>query len=102
MTIEDIEKEVLEWHRETFPNATDEAIDDKLQEEVAELNGEIYFGDDKGKKANEIADVCIVSIAMLARMHTSLSAIIAAKLAVNKARTWGPEQPDGNRIKESK
>ena len=99
--LEDIEKEVLAWHRETFPNATDSAVVHKLKEESNELYEAVwycsYYGIDKDEIPAEIADVAIVSIALLSRMNTSLSAVIAAKLAVNKARTWGPETENGDR-----
>ena len=98
--IEDIEKQVAEWHQETFPNATNGAVYHKLYEEVQELKDELvcYLHYGKGPKdiPAEIADVAIVSIALLARYGTTLSAVIAAKLAVNKTRVWGA---DGTRVK---
>lgn len=101
MTIEDIEKEVLAWHRETFPRATFDAISDKIIEEAGELLDavEYYqrFDDKKQEIPLELADVAIAGIALLNRMGTSLSAVIAAKLATNKARVWGDQEPNGDR-----
>jgi len=99
MIIEDIEKEVLEWHRATFPRANGEAINKKFFEEVKELYASLRG---EGNTIEELADVCIVGIVLLDRIGSSLSECISNKMAINKARTWGPEQPDGNRIKESK
>jgi len=93
--IENIEKEVLNWQSSTFPNATKQAIFDKLHEEVGELYQETFLL--HSKTAEEIADVAIVSISLLNRMGTSLSAVIAAKLAINKDRTWGAETENGDR-----
>jgi phosphoribosyl-ATP pyrophosphohydrolase len=90
----DIEKEVLEWHRKTFPNATNQAVYEKLWEEVDELKQSCI---DSNNIAGEIADVCIVSITLLDRFGMSLSEIIKDKLEINKRRNWGEETENGDR-----
>lgn len=94
MIIEDIEKEVLAWHRETFPNATTEACYEKLREESQELL-EAFTGPESIE--DEIADVCIVAISLLNRFGMSLSGIIKNKLEINKCRKWGEEDENGDR-----
>jgi len=104
MTIEDIEKEVLEWQTNTFPCATMKAKMLKLREECIELIAAIEFGNYQ-QVVEEAADVFIVSVNIANDRrefedNVTMTRVIADKLAVNKARTWGPEQPDGNRKKE--
>jgi len=102
MNLHDIEKEVVAWHRETFPNATMQAITAKFDEEIHEMADEIVADDGDNifcdAAAAEFADMCIVYMAGLDRLgKPSLSSLIAAKLAVNKGREWGPETPSGDR-----
>jgi len=99
--LEGVEKEVVAWHRKTFPNATVEAISDKFDEESGEFfdvvlhNGLNYFSDEA---AAEFADKCIVYMAGLAKLgKPSLTSLIAAKLAINKGREWGAESENGDR-----
>ena len=95
MSIEDIEQEVLTWHRETFPRATDMAVIKKFTEEVRELYESVFL--DEGETPDELADVCITAIAMLGRHELKLSSVIREKLAINKSRTWGEETENGDR-----
>jgi len=91
----DIEKEVITWHKETFPNATTHAILAKLDEELDELQE----SDELDNFIEEIADVAIVAITFLNRQGTSLSEQIKYKLAINKSRNWGRELPNGDRVR---
>lgn len=95
-----IEKEVLEWHKATFPNATEDAVWKKLQEEAIELLDSIKFGIEFTEE--ELADVCIVAIRLFDFHGMTLFEIIRDKLEINKSRKWGPETPSGDRprIKE--
>ena len=54
-----------------------------------------------GNTIEELADVCIVGIALLNRIGSSLSECISNKMVINKARIWGPEDETGNRKKDS-
>ena len=59
----DIKKEVVSWHKETFPNATEKAITDKLLEEVSELMAEVLKKQmspqiDSHSIAEEVASPC--------------------------------------------
>ena len=86
----DIEKQVLDWHKETFPNSTNDAIREKYKEEIQELF-------EKPFDFYELADVCIVGIALLNRYGITLSEAIGAKLEINKNRIWGKETKNGDR-----
>lgn len=91
-----IQEKVVSWHRETFPNATNEAIEEKLIEEAEELIEALRY-----KKQHciieEIADVVIVSCALLGRFSADLSTVTLEKLTVNKNRNWGKETENGDR-----
>lgn len=92
----DIENKVLSWHGETFPNATIDAIDDKFDEELVEFIESMKQIDIE----EEFSDMCIVFMARQNKLgRRTLTQCIADKLAVNKARKWGPEEADGNRKK---
>ena len=94
--MEDIEKEVLSWHKKTFPNATNMAIENKLEEELIELEDRLIECN-IGESKKEIADVAIVAITLLNRYGTSLLEQIRDKLEINKGRTWGEEDSQGDR-----
>ncbi len=92
-------KEVIEWHMETFPNATKQAVLNKLREECLELVAAI--DGEYGHITEEIADVMIVSMAYVGRCKLrDLSDIIKFKLEINKNRAWGKETSDGDRPRE--
>jgi NTP pyrophosphatase (non-canonical NTP hydrolase) len=93
----EIEKEVLDWHRSTFPNATNTAVLEKLKEETLELLAELVKPSTRENTEKEIADVAIVSISLLNRWGTSLSDQIKLKLEINKLRSWGDEDKNGDR-----
>jgi len=101
MDFEGVEKEVVEWHRETFPAATIDAIEIKFHEETIEFCD--AAGDESGEIFNdesmeEFADMCIVYMAGLAKLGKPfLTSLIAAKLAINKGREWGKETENGDR-----
>ena len=101
MTIEDIEKEVIEWHRATFPNATLGAIEKKIAEELYEFGTVINTEGSKPKDYwNEFADVIITHMAYLAKSsngEVTLAGIINWKLDINRQREWGEETENGNR-----
>jgi hypothetical protein len=102
--MEDIEKQVINWHQETFPNATIMAIKAKFSEEVAEFNNSFdYYTSDlfNDESIEEFADMCIVYMSGLAKLgKPSLTSIIAAKLEINKARIWGKEVGNGDRPRD--
>ena len=102
----DLIKEILSWHKETFPNATEEAVSAKLLEETHELwcelvNHEITRSTkSEAEMLDEIADVFIVAtsyINMRSGGEVSILDIIEKKMERNKQRVWGPEDANGDR-----
>lgn len=102
----DIEKDINEFHRTTFPNATLNAVLFKLNEELVEAMMALVKGDYQ-HLLEELADVFVVSTALAARKdlfedNVSMTRVIRDKMAVNKARKWGKEDPvtgDRKRVK---
>jgi len=94
--MDELQKEIVKWHKETFPNATKKAIEDKLAEECGELTSAAFFLTDD-HVADEGADVVIVLCSLLDRMNLSLETIVRRKLEINKKRTWGKETSNGDR-----
>ena len=91
-----IQQQVVEWHRQTFPRATDQAIIDKLIEEAQELwsvDGEESFF----SMVEEVADVIIVACALFDRWGLDLKEEVLNKLEINKSREWGNETANGDR-----
>ena len=92
-----IEKKVLDWHKETFPNATDFAVWNKCQEEIREL---FYAGSYGNEYLSEVADVIITNMALINKMSAgsvSICDVIEWKLDINKSRKWGKEDLNGDR-----
>lgn len=94
-----IQRKILNWHLETFPNATEQAILDKLREEATELIEAIQPVNHKNI-AEEIADVFIVSTALFGRCGVSFEDVVRYKLEINKERDWGKETENGDRPRE--
>ena len=79
-----IEREIIAWHRATFPDVSVMDIQEKLYEEIMELQSPTSFDN----LIEEIADVCIVAIALLDREGKTLSGAIKDKMAINRTRKW--------------
>ncbi|HID69693.1 MAG TPA: DUF550 domain-containing protein [Desulfobacterales bacterium] len=92
--MKNIANEIIEWHRGTFPNATEKAILLKLTEESEEL---IKAIENDTNIIEEIADVVIVAVAFLARRRLWLEDVVSTKLDINKSRKWGDEDENGDR-----
>lgn len=93
--MDEIQKDIVNWHKKTFPNATDEALNDKLAEESLELLEALVLG--QGDVVEEIADVFIVSCTFLDRHGLSFADFVAKKMEINKKREWGEEVKNGDR-----
>ena len=99
----DIENQIVEWHRATFPRATLGAIFEKFEEEYREFYDESCELEEifRDHAIEEFADMCIVYMAGLAKLgRPSLFSYISAKLEINKARKWGKETANGDRIRD--
>jgi hypothetical protein len=86
-----IERDIIAWHRATFPDVTVDDIETKFYEERGEFEYEVdadlsFFSDDA---AVEFADMCIVYMTGLAKLGKKpLSEIIKDKMAINRTRKW--------------
>lgn len=95
--MENIEKQVIEWHREQFSWATIKDIENKFYEEHREFNTaqfetKSYLSDES---IEELVDMCIVMMAGLSKTgKPNLSEHIRRKLEINKNRKW---HKDGSR-----
>ena len=92
--MKNLQSMIKKWHVETFPNATNKAILNKLQEEMLELDNEISSD---ANITDELPDVCIVILAYCARNDIDLEELVNKKMYINKARTWGKENSEGDR-----
>jgi len=97
----DIEKDIVNWHRATFPRATPEAILDKLKEEMIEAYESLAYGNVQNL-LEEVADIFIVTCSLAARRelfedNVTMARVIQDKMTVNKARVWGAETANGDR-----
>lgn len=96
-----LEKNILEWHRDVFPNATLLAKTNKLTEECRELIESINGGDIQ-HALEEAADIFIVAVSIAGDRryfddNVNMCRIITDKMAINKGRDWGEELPNGDR-----
>ena len=91
-----MQKQIVSWHNETFPNATEKAIENKLVEEAKELIEAICFCESPAI-VEEVADVIIVASALLGRWEVDLETEVLRKLEINKSREWGIETQNGDR-----
>lgn len=96
-----LEKSIVQWHKETFPNATIQAIIDKLNEELHEAIDCLNDGNLQ-QMLEEVADVFIVACALAGRKQIfeenfSMYRVISDKMAINRGRAWGVELPNGDR-----
>ena len=90
-TIEGLRVAALEWQADTFPQRTPHSIATHLLREATELQ---QSPDDP----SEIADVFLLLIALANEVGVDLARAVNAKLALNKARTWGT--PDAHGVVE--
>lgn len=84
--LDDVLEEVRAWQRETFPHATRASVAAHLLEEAIEL---AQAPDDD----EEVADVASLLAGMMG--GPQLVAAVRAKLAINRARTWGTPDAQG-------
>jgi hypothetical protein len=101
--MEQLEQEVIAWHRATFPNATEQAVVEKCGEEINEWLETTNSEAPAKEYWNEFADVIITHMAYIAKTsngEVTLADIVRLKFDEVKARTWGKELPNGDRKKE--
>jgi len=95
-----LQDKIVKWHYVTFPNASIRAIEEKLIEELEELDHAITVTGNKKEIIEEIADVVIVACSWLARYGLDFEQTVLHKLEINKGREWGKETENGDRPRE--
>lgn len=109
----DIIKEIVEWHKETFPDETESGQYRKVCSEIQEM---WMAGTDKEEFLKEKADVCISLVSLAYRYdselamflliemmyqppcleeHKALMNEIRRKMDLNKVRTWYKDKTTG-------
>lgn len=81
--------EYLAWSLRQFPNGTPASVAAHLRKEVEELCRE-------PESAEELVDIVALAFQSAARQGHDLTATLAAKLPLLKARQWGAPGPDGD------
>lgn len=87
-TLDSVIREVNDWQAATFPRATPSSVVEHLRREVLELV-------DDPTSTSELADVVFLAVGLAYELGADLKQIVADKLAVNRARTWGEPDEDG-------
>lgn len=86
-----ITREIHDWQAVTFPRATPASVVEHLRREVAELV-------DDPTDTSELADCYFLLVGLAYELGVDLTTVVARKLAVNRARTWG--EPDDQGVVE--
>lgn len=87
-TLDSVVREIHDWQAVTFPRATPASVVEHLRREVVELESD-------PSNAMELADVVFLAIGLAYETGVDLRAILAEKLAINRARVWGEPDADG-------
>lgn len=91
-------KEISQWQRVTFPNATPISASLHLCEEANELNEILVEDGTMDQVALEIADCFLLLIGVCQTAGMSYEDIIQAidsKMEINKTRKWGKQNELG-------
>lgn len=90
-----LQKEITNWHKATFPEATRENVVNKAKEELSELMAELddYVPHEVRLEnvIEESADVVIIISALLGRLGVNLNAAVRDKMNINKKRKWSAD-----------
>lgn len=103
-TLDELQADIGDWARKTFPQATDTGTAMHLQREVSELLALCHVADfgpigaDINMIAEESADCLILLLNLANRIGFSLADAVTQKMQVNRARQWG--QPDAEGVVE--
>lgn len=98
-----VDKEIVKWHKKTFPDITLVGMLLKLEEEIQEFLEALHSGSETHSQ-EELADVYIVATVLKERFHSALGGYfkdllynypksyledtVKRKLKINKGRTW--------------
>jgi hypothetical protein len=86
--VRQLQAEICQWQRRTFPHGTVDSVVAHLVEEALELAADPTDG-------TEMADVAILLMGVADRAGVDLWAAVAAKHAVNERRQWGRVEANG-------
>jgi NTP pyrophosphatase (non-canonical NTP hydrolase) len=86
--VDKLQKDIHDWSRETFGQATALRTVVRLNEEVAELLTEAMDVRDPQKLFGEVADVFIVLCSLASLYGISLEEQVEKKMVINRARKW--------------
>ena len=98
----DLINDILDWHKNTFPEATQNEQEQKLCEEFTEyakaIGDYIKSKDVKNlhKIKEELADVIISAVNLL--NYPEIMRIVKAKMEINRNRVWA----DNHHVEEQK
>lgn len=73
------DKDIVEWHKKTFPNCTAQEQADKVGEEIHEMIMAIVNEESKERIAEEVADVYIASLVLKERFGIELLFALSKK-----------------------
>ena len=93
--MKNLEKEIVDWQKETFPGLGYDDYLAKLQEEVSELQAAV-IGCRNGfstmdNVSEELADVIIIAAGLIHFQGHTLEKEIRKKMAINRLRKWDKE-----------
>lgn len=89
------EETIVAWGRETFGDTPAMTLAIRANAEMSELLRAIDASPDSRFARPEIADVVILLVRLCGRLGTTVAAEVAAKMSVNRTRTW-EKAPDGS------
>lgn len=86
------DKEIVEWHKKTFPCCTIEEQAKKVKEEIQEVINTLINADGTDRYIEEVADVYIATLVLKQRfgvdLHLPISEAIDKKMDENVKRKW--------------
>jgi NTP pyrophosphatase (non-canonical NTP hydrolase) len=95
--MESLEKEIIDWRKEIFPNVTIEGTRKKLLEECCELIAAIV-SKNEADILRELADVFIAGSSHAEKTgRGTVRSEVVFKMKVNRNRTYGDEDENGDR-----
>ena len=86
------DKDIVEWHKKTFPLCTIEEQAQKVKEEIQEVINTLINADGTDRYIEEVADVYIATLVLKQRfgvdLHLPILEAIDKKMDINVKRKW--------------
>jgi len=84
---------ISQWAEDAFgPSGSNARVAARANEEMAELLRALTANDQHPMAAEEVADILIVLYRLATRLGVDLHAEVDRKMAINRGRTWHPDQ----------